>query len=128
MKIVVKNIKGGSSIVEVNEHTSILDVKKLVENDIKIPWAQQTLVLFGKTLQDEKSIGDYPKIKDMTKLHAAVKKAESLQVVLARFLRRYYSDEQCNLITEEFMRIVQSKMDSMSLDDLERIAKIELSV
>ncbi|XP_019880881.1 uncharacterized protein LOC109608775 [Aethina tumida] len=127
MKIIIKNLKGGSSVVDVTETTTILDVKKMAEHEINIPSSQQTLVLFGKTLQDEKTIGDYPKIKDGTKLHAAVKKTETLQMVMGRFLRKYYSEEQCNLIVNEFMRIVQTNMDSLSLDDLERIAKTELS-
>ncbi|KAJ8929565.1 hypothetical protein NQ314_017729 [Rhamnusium bicolor] len=126
MKITVKSLKGGSSIVEITEKTSILDVKKLVEKDIKIPASQQTLVLFGKTLQDDKCVEDYPKIKDGTKVYVAIKKPESLNAVLIKFLRKYYSDDQCKLIVDEFMRNFQSKVDSLSLDDLERIAKSEI--
>lgn len=126
MKITVKSLKGGSSLIEVTEKTSIMEVKKLVEKDINIPAPQQTLVLFGKTLQDDKLVEDYPKIKDGTKLYVAIKKPESLNTVLNRFLRKYYSEDQCKLIVDEFMRNFQSKVDSLSLDDLERIAKSEM--
>ncbi|XP_018563602.1 ubiquitin-like protein 4A [Anoplophora glabripennis] len=126
MKITVKSLKGGSSLIEITEKTSILEVKKLVEKDINIPAPQQTLVLFGKTLQDDKLVEDYPKIKDGTKLYVAIKKPESLNTVLNRFLRKYYSEDQCKLIVDEFMRNFQSKVDTLSLDDLERIAKSEL--
>lgn len=126
MKITVKSLKGGSSLIEVTEKTSIMEVKKLVEKDINIPAPQQTLVLFGKTLQDDKLVQDYPKIKDGAKLYVAIKKQESLNTVLNRFLRKYYSEDQCKLIVDEFMRNFQSKVDSLSLDDLERIAKSEM--
>ncbi|KAJ8911166.1 hypothetical protein NQ315_013021 [Exocentrus adspersus] len=126
MKITVKSLKGGSALIEVTEKTSIMEVKKLVEKDINIPAPQQTLVLFGKTLQDDKLVEDYPKIKDGTKIYVAIKKQESLHVVLNKFLRKYYSEDQCKLIVDEFMRNFQSKVHSLSLDDLERIAKSEM--
>ncbi|KAJ8953547.1 hypothetical protein NQ318_002967 [Aromia moschata] len=126
MKVTVKSLKGGSSLIDITEKTTILEVKKLVEKDIKIPAAQQTLVLLGKTLQDDKCVQDYPKIKDGTKLFVAIKKQESLNTVLNRFLKKYYSDDQCKLIVDEFMRNFHSKVESLSLDDLERIAKSEI--
>nr|CAI5817059.1 unnamed protein product [Callosobruchus analis] len=126
MKLTVKNLKGGSCLVDVTEKTTILELKKMIEKDIKIPAAQQTLVLMGKSLQDEKRIEDYPKVKDGTKLYVAEKKPETLNSALNRFLQKYYSDDQCKLIIDEFMRSFQNKIDSLSLDDLERIAKSEI--
>nr|CAH7714309.1 unnamed protein product [Callosobruchus chinensis] len=126
MKLTVKNLKGGSCLVDVTEKTTILELKKRIEKDIKIPAAQQTLVLMGKSLQDEKRIEDYPKVKDGTKLYVAEKKPETLNSALNRFLQKYYSEEQCKLIIDEFMRNFQNKIDNLSLDDLERIAKSEI--
>ncbi|CAH1954575.1 unnamed protein product [Acanthoscelides obtectus] len=126
MKLTVKNLKGGSCLVDVTEKTTILELKKMIEKDIKIPAAQQTLVLMGKSLQDEKRIEDYPKVKDGTKLYVAEKKPETLNSALNRFLQKYYSDEQCKLIVDEFMRNFHNKIDSLSLDDLERLAKAEI--
>lgn len=128
MKLTVKSLKGESCVVNVGEKTTILELKKLAETELKIPAAQQTLVLLGKSLQDEKCIGDYPKIKDGTKLFVAVKKLDTLNAALGRFLRKHYTEEQCQLIVEEFMRNFHSKIDSLSLDDLERIAISELEV
>lgn len=127
MKLIVRSLKGETCMVEVTESTSILEIKKMVENNIKIPFTQQTLVLLGKTLQDDKTIGFYPKIKDGTKIYVAIKKPETLNVVLNRFLKKFYSEEQCKMIVDEFMRNFQTKVDSLSLDDLERIAKFELN-
>lgn len=128
MKLTVKSLKGESCVVSVGEKTTILELKKLTEKELRIPAGQQTLVLLGKSLQDDKCIGDYPKIKDGTKLFVAVKKLETLYSVLARFLRKYYNEEQCQLIVDEFMRNFHSKVEGLSLDDLERIAISELQM
>ncbi|RZC34072.1 ubiquitin and/or Ubiquitin 2 domain containing protein [Asbolus verrucosus] len=126
MKIIVKGIRGGSSVVDAQENTTILELKKKVENDINIPVAQQTMVLYGKTLQDDRTVGSYPKIKDGTKLYVAVKKPDTLNAALTRFLRQYYSDQQCTIIVDEFMKDFQNKVNNLSLDDLERIAKADM--
>lgn len=122
MKLFVKVLRGDGCITEVTENTTVLEVKKKIEIELKVPVAQQTLVYLGKTLLDDKSIGFYNKIKDGAKLHLVIKKPESLAVVLERFLRKYYSEDQVKLILDEFMRDFQTKVDSLSLDDLERIA------
>ncbi|GJQ72357.1 hypothetical protein Trydic_g3442 [Trypoxylus dichotomus] len=108
--------------MDVEKTTKIIDVKKQIEADLKVPVAQQTLVLLGKTLLDEKRIGFYPKIKDGTKLHLVIKKPESLNTILSRFLRSYYTEDQTKLILDHFMKDFQTKVNSLSLDDLERIA------
>lgn len=128
MKLTVKSLKGESCVVSVGERTTILELKKLTEKELKIPAGQQTLVLLGKSLQDDKCIGDYSKIKDGTKLFVAVKKLDTLHGVLAKFLRKYYTEEQCQVIVDEFMRNFHSKVDGLSLDDLERIATSELQM
>ncbi|KAK9885520.1 hypothetical protein WA026_011013 [Henosepilachna vigintioctopunctata] len=122
MKIIIKCLKGGNCLVEVDESTTIAELKKRIETDINIPATQQTLVLFGKTLQDDKPVSFYPKIKDGTKLYVAVKKPESLNTVLSKFLRHYYTEEQCKMIVDEFMKNFNIKIKNLSLDDLERIA------
>lgn len=127
MKIFIKVLRGDGCIMDVEKTTKIIDVKKQIEADLKVPVVQQTLVLLGKTLLDEKTIDFYPKIKDGTKLHLVIKKPESLNSVLGRFLRNYYSEEQTKLIMDQFMKDFQTKVNSLSLDDLERIATSYLS-
>lgn len=122
MKIMIKCLKGGNCLADVNETITIAELKKQIENDINIPALQQTLVLSGKTLQDDKPISFYPNIKDGTKLYVAVKKQESLHTILGKFLRQYYTEEQCKMIADEFMRNFNTKVKNLSLDDLERIA------
>lgn len=122
MKIFIKVLRGDGCLMEVQESTKILEVKQRIEQELKVPVAQQTLVFLGKTLLDDKTICSYPKIKEGTKLHLVIKKPESLQSVLERFLLKYYTSDQCKLILDEFMRDFYAKVDSLSLDDLERIA------
>lgn len=127
MQIIIKCLKGGTTSAEVDQNTLIMDLKKKVEKDLKIPVSQQTLIVLGSPLQDDKKIGDYPKIKEGTKLYVVIKKPESLQSALGKFLRKYYSEEQCKIIVDEFMRNVQTKVDNLSLDDWENIARANLN-
>ncbi|XP_028130624.1 ubiquitin-like protein 4B [Diabrotica virgifera virgifera] len=126
MKITIKCLNGGSTLVDVSETSTVAELKKTVEKDLKIPVFQQTIILHGKCLQDDKCLSEYPKIKEGTKLYVAIKKPESFSTTLHTFLKKYYSDEQCKVIVDEFMRNFHSKVESLSLDDLERIAKSEL--
>jgi len=127
MQIIIKCLKGNSTSADVDQNTSIMDLKKKVERDLKIPVSQQTLIVLGSPLQEDKKIGDYPKIKEGTKLYVIIKKPDSLQSALGKFLRRYYTEEQCKIIVAEFMRNFQTKVDSLSLDDLERMATAHLN-
>ncbi|XP_044758811.1 ubiquitin-like protein 4A [Coccinella septempunctata] len=122
MKIMVKCLKGGNCLADVDANTTIAELKKKIETDINIPAPQQTLVLSGKTLQDDKPLSFYPNIQDGTKLYVAVKKQETLYAILGKFLRQYYTEEQCKMIVEEFMRNFNTRVKNLSLDDLERIA------
>lgn len=122
MQVVIKCLKGGSTMVDVDENTPILEIKKKVDKNLKIPVSQQTLIVSGSPLQDDKKIGDYPKIKEGTKIYIVIKKPENLQTSLGKFLKKYYSEEQYKIIVDEFMRNFQTKVDNLSLDDLERIA------
>ncbi|XP_066140551.1 ubiquitin-like protein 4A [Euwallacea fornicatus] len=122
MQIIIKSLKGGSTSAEVDQNTLILDLKKKVEKDLKIPISQQTLIVMGSPLQEDKSIGDYPKIKEGTKLYVVVKKGESLPLALGRFFRKYYSEQQTTILVDEFMKVFQSTVNNLSLDDLERMA------
>ncbi|XP_056634616.1 ubiquitin-like protein 4A [Diorhabda carinulata] len=126
MKILVKCLQGGSTLLDVSESSTVSELKKLVQKNMRIPVFQQTLILFGKCLQDEKCISDYPQIKDGTKLYVAIKNPDFFNTTLHKFLRKYYHEAQCKVIVEEFMKNFHSKVNSLSLDDLERIAKSEI--
>lgn len=126
MKIFIKNLRGDVCVMEVQGDTKISDVKKRLEDDMKVPISQQTLVLNGKILHDDKTIGFYPRIKEGTKLYVAIRKPEMLDVALERFLRQYYNENQTKTIVDYFMKDFQEHVTSLSLDDLERIAISDL--
>lgn len=126
MKIHLKNLRGDICVMDVNNETKISDVKRRLEIDMKVPFSQQTIVLNGKVLHDDKTIGFYPKIKDGTKLYVAIRKPELLDVALEKFLRQYYSETQTKAIVDYFMKDFQEQVASLSLDDLERIAISDL--
>ncbi|KAF5302509.1 hypothetical protein FQR65_LT00881 [Abscondita terminalis] len=122
MKVFIKVLQGDGCMVEVNENMKILEVKKQIETHLKVPVSQQILVIAGRTLSDDQTIGAYPKIKDGTKVHLVIKKPESLEEVLGGFLQKYYSEKQTELILEEFMKDFNHKVKTLSLDDLEKLA------
>lgn len=126
MKIFIKNLRGDVCVMEVKNDTKISDIKKRLENDMKVPISQQTLVLNGKILHDDKTIGFYPRIKEGSKLYVAIRKPELLDVALDKFLRQYYSEAQTKTIVDYFMKDFQEQVASLSLDDLERIAISDL--
>lgn len=122
MKILIKNLRHETCTVDVQEHTKILEVKKTVEKQMRVPVPLQTLVLNGRILHDDKTIGFYPQIVEGTKLYVAVRKPESLDVALERVLKQYYNEEQSKKIVDYFMKDFQEQVASLSLDDLERLA------
>lgn len=126
MKISVKNLRGDMCTVEVQENTKVSDVKKMVEKQMKISISQQTLVLNGKILHDDKTIGFYPKIKEGTKLYVAVRKPDPLDAALKKVLLQYYNEEQTKKIVDRFMKDFHEQVTSLSLDDLERMAICDL--
>ncbi|GLV31876.1 uncharacterized protein CBL_07636 [Carabus blaptoides fortunei] len=122
MKIFIKIVQGDGCMIDIQDTATILDIKKQIQNDMKVPVSQQTLVLVGKTLIDDKPLTFYPTIKDGTKLNLVIKKPEALNVAMTRFLQKYYSEAQSKRICDEFMKDFEQKVGSLSLDDLERIA------
>lgn len=127
MKVYIKVLRGDGCILDISNNTKILELKKLIQTELKVPVAQQMLVLYGRTLMDERTVDSYPIIKDGVKLHLIIKKPEAFEVVLSRVLMKYYTKEQTKVIMEEFLKKFNEKVLTLSLDDLERIATSYLS-
>lgn len=126
MKISIKNLRRDTCTVDVQEHTKISDIKKMVEKHMRVPVSLQTLVLNGKVLHDDKPVSFYPQIKEGSKLYLAVRKPDPLDAALERLLRQYYSEEQSKKIVAYFMKDFQEQVANLSLHDLERIAISDL--
>ena len=133
MKIHIKVLQGQECSMDVSSDTTILQLKEQVAQRLKIPANQQKFLLSGKTLADEKNLNDYG-VKDGTKLILAVRKADDgspdanvLRSASYTFLRRFYSEPEARKIQEEFIKSFHRSVNSLSLDDLERIATIHIN-
>lgn len=105
MKVYIKILQGDGCMVDIQDSSTILDIKKQVQTSMKIPVAQQTLLFVGKALVDDKPISYYPNIKEGTKLNLVVKKPDTLKVAMIKFLQRYYTEAQSQRICDEFMKV-----------------------
>ncbi|XP_055551428.1 ubiquitin-like protein 4A-B [Wyeomyia smithii] len=122
MKLIIKILKGDEYIIETTEDATVLDIKIELERQSLVPVEHQKLLLVGKTLSDEKSIASYGNIKDGTKLTLVVKKPDSLREAILRHFKKYLQEDQSQRLTSEFMKDFDSKIQQLSLDDLEKIA------
>lgn len=131
MIITVKILNGKECSIEVATGALISVVKQKVATELDIPVDKQRLVFKGKTLVDSQTLCDY-NIVDGNKLHLFIRKNEepqpgpSVTTVLwdqmQRLLEKYYSPENANKILQEYKKSFETTYQSLSLDDLERLA------
>ncbi|KAL1465464.1 hypothetical protein WDU94_005036 [Cyamophila willieti] len=136
MKISVKVLQGQEIFLEVNSDMTILDLKRKVNEALKIPVSDQKLLATGRPLLDTNKIQDYPQIKEGTKLNLVVKRSIKetspcasggtsvtvLRDATFKFARKYFTETQSNKIADEFMKEFNKSISTLSLDDLERLA------
>ncbi|XP_071444224.1 ubiquitin-like protein 4A [Hetaerina americana] len=138
MKINVKVLQGQECTLEVTEETNVLDFKKMVEKELKVPPGNQKLLYMGKPLSDGNTLKEYS-IKDGAKMNLVVKKVDemnpvvskevppvipvtSLQEAVTAFLRKYYNEADSKRVLLEFMTEFDRSLAALSLDDIERMA------
>lgn len=103
--------------------TRIIEVKRQVAQQLKIPVEEQKLLILGRTLVDEQTIQSYPSIKDGGKLNLVVKKPEGLyEVSYKSFKKIGMSDLEARNTAARFIKIVQDKFSKLSWDDIDRLA------
>lgn len=108
---------------QVSESTTIHELKQKIEKSLNIPVAHQKLLCTGRTLVDDKTIGAYSTaIKAGTKLTLVIKEPEPLKDIMLKMFKRYYTDQQSEEMTKEFLIDFEQRMRQMSLDDIERMA------
>lgn len=107
---------------QISEESTINQLKQKIEIILDIPVLHQKLLHIGRTLVDESTIGSYTNITEGTKLTLVVKKPEPLNEVIHKYFRKYYTEQQSDVLTREFMKDFDSKVKQLSLNDLERIA------
>lgn len=106
---------------QVSPTSTILEVKQQIETELQISAANQKLLLLGRPLNNEQTIGSYPNIKEGTKLNLVVMKP-CLRDSIQRGFRKHYPEQQAERLTNEFMTDFERKLNEQSLDDLERFA------
>lgn len=77
---------------------------------------------------DEKTLVDYPQIKDGTRLNLVVKqqtliKTDDLEEMITKHIQQHYSTEDTVKVLKEFMKEFDRSITQFSLDDYERMAK-----
>ncbi|CAG2104264.1 unnamed protein product [Medioppia subpectinata] len=136
---------------QVSTNSTVIYVKELVAKHLQIPVCQQKLVFKGKTLSDHMSLEDYD-ISEGNKIHlfaieSSVTAADNQSSPqqqrlpseltntqknqflnhLTQVLQKYYTTADAAKIVDEFRRNLQSDVNELSLDDIERLAKLKLT-
>lgn len=134
MLISVKILKGGECDIEVSATASIISVKEIVAQQLRIPVDQQRLVFKGKTLLDSETLCDY-NIVEGNKLHLFVREdapsapqppPPDFYEQLQKFLEKHFSPRDAEKVLEEFRKNLSDQLRHLSLDDIERIATFHL--
>lgn len=132
MKVTVKILQGKQCVVDILPSETVLELKHKVSALLGIDVPQQKLLLTGKTLDDHNPLSFYPGIKDGSKLNLIIKKSYPVPEVLksmhllktemTRVLRRYYTESESELIADDIIEDLKSKVENCSYDDFERLA------
>lgn len=109
-------------LFQISPAATISILKSAIEEKLNISPNQQKLVLLGKTLADENTVASYQNIKEGTKIMLVVKKPENLKEAIHRHFRKYFSETQSEHLTKEFIKNLETNIQGLSLDDLERLA------
>ncbi|XP_043267376.1 ubiquitin-like protein 4A [Venturia canescens] len=142
MKLVVKILQGEECTVEISPTDTVCILKNRVKELLGVEVSQQKLIFLGKALSDENPLSFYPGIKDGCRLYLVVKKdlcnsiqssSEAktptpksgiaiLKEEMTRILKQYYTPTETDAILNELIKELRKKVDSLTYDDLERLA------
>jgi len=149
MKLSVKILQGAECNVDIVGADSVDHLKELVKVQLNICPSDQRLLHKGKTLQDGTLIKEY-NLREGDKLHLVVKKESSpqeskenkrpvsgcietqteplarnvLEVEMIKLLKPHYnSDSEVRKVVAAFIKIIDKKLHTLSLDDIERICE-----
>ncbi|OWR45624.1 ubiquitin-like protein 4A [Danaus plexippus] len=123
MNIIIKQLKGGECCLEVSPATKILEIKKQIATELRIPIEEQKLLLLGRALADDQTVQSYPSIKNGTKLNLVVKKPEGLlEASIKYFKKNGMSDTEARNAANNLLQVVDEKFNNLSWDDVERLS------
>jgi len=147
MKVSVKILQGAECCVDIVGADSVDHLKELVKVQLNICPSDQRLLHKGKTLQDGTLIQEY-NLREGDKLHLVVRKDSTppkttsapssgcietqtdppprnlLEQEMLRLLKPHYnSDSEVRKVVAVFVKNVDKKLLTLSLDDIERICE-----
>uniref|UniRef100_A0A8C5WA20 Ubiquitin like 4A n=1 Tax=Leptobrachium leishanense TaxID=445787 RepID=A0A8C5WA20_9ANUR len=112
----------------VSENDTVLAVKRLVEDKLQVPAAQQRLLFRGKALSDEHSLSFYS-IGPGSRLNLMVKervtqevRSNSVWKALSVILEKHFSPSDAERVLEYVQKDYERSLSLLSLDDIERLA------
>ncbi|KAF7255249.1 hypothetical protein EG68_07923 [Paragonimus skrjabini miyazakii] len=133
MNLKVKPLSKPEKSVQVLNSATVSDLLEAVQNSFNVDSACQRLVFKGCPLLDKLKTLDEYGIKDGDKLTLILKSTPIRQVQQRNFesllrarLSTVYTEEEVDSIVSKFMHILSARINSMSLDDVERLAEIWL--
>lgn len=137
MQIFVKVLQGEEHSFDVTNTTSVSDLKGLIANKAMIPIHQQSLLVTGKPLREEKALVEYG-ISEGSKITLVILKGESstssltndttkdgppdLETEMRRLLRQYYNESDSEKVLVEFMKEFNKSISSLNFEDMEKMA------
>jgi len=149
MKVSVKILQGAECNVDIVGADSVDHLKELVKVQLNICPSDQRLLHKGKTLQDGTLIKEY-NLREGDKLHLVVKKESSpqepkdikrpvsgcietqtepltrnvLEGEMVKLLKPHFtSDSEVRKVVAAFIKNIDKKLLTLSLDDIERICE-----
>ena len=120
MRINFKIIGGRTATLKVGGQTMIGELRRLLSNSLGIPSIQMTLIYKGVKLDNAKTVAEYSLANDAT-VNVMISKLPSFELKLHEYFSGVASDP--DLCLHEFSRRYQQYLDSLNLDDIERISR-----
>ncbi|XP_015790671.1 ubiquitin-like protein 4A [Tetranychus urticae] len=134
MLIQVKEFHGNEKPLQVPSDASILRLKEEISKVFQLPVHNQRLMYKGKTLANDKTLLDY-NFEEGSKVNlfkvfegASENQPPGFWSDLSTFLRGYYDGEDVNKIIEHMKKDMSANVDSLNLEDIEKIACEKLSL
>ncbi|KAA0186972.1 Ubiquitin [Fasciolopsis buskii] len=130
MLLIVKPLAKPEKTLQIFDTATVGDLQLEVNVAFGIPIDCQRLLFKGCPLLDKnKKLMDY-KLDNGDRITLVVKTIapprSNFETLLREYLVKTYTEEQTEVILPAFMEVLSTRLNSMSLNDIERLAKIWL--
>ncbi|EUB54354.1 Ubiquitin-like protein 4A [Echinococcus granulosus] len=124
MKISVKRLGQPAKIMNVTEMTTVGELLPQISSDSGVESERISLIFNGTPLSDKnRSLKDYS-IKSGDRIMVVVKASltPNFEQILQKYLQASYNTHDAKAITSKFMSLLSKTLDSLSIDDIDRLA------